>query len=205
MTALLEGGSATAGITLNQLMERTEGKGIFLVMVLLCLPFAVPFSIPGLSPLFGTIIIILSLRLALALPPRLPRFLGEKCLPHNMEDRVVRSSVKVLRFIERATRPRAGEWMLWPAARIGNCLLVAFMAFLLALPLPPFPPLTNTCPGYAIIFLAVAMMEEDGVLIWVGYAVSLGTSLYFLFMGRYIVHHLGGWVHHLALFLGIAT
>ena len=41
--------SAASGLTLNHLLERTEGRGIFLVMILLCLPFAPFFSIPGSS------------------------------------------------------------------------------------------------------------------------------------------------------------
>jgi hypothetical protein len=48
------------------------------------------------------------------------------------------------------------------------------------LPFPPFPPFTNALPAYSIILLAASMMEEDGVLIWVGYIVSVGTVIYLL-------------------------
>ena len=48
------------------------------------------------------------------------------------------------------------------------------------LPFPPFPPFTNSLPAYSIILLAASMMEEDGVLIWVGYAMSVGTAIYLM-------------------------
>ena len=59
----------------------------------------------------------------------------------------------------------------------GNAILIAFMAFLLALPVPL--PFTNTLPAYTIILLAASMMEEDGVLIWLGYGVATGALAYF--------------------------
>ena len=56
------------------------------------------------------------------------------------------------------------------------------MGLLLALPFPPLPPLTNSLPCYSIILIAVSMMEEDGVTIWIAYAVSLGTVVYLGFI-----------------------
>jgi len=55
---------------------------------------------------------------------------------------------------------------------------MVLMALLLALPFPPLPPLTNSLPSYALILIAVSMMEEDGILIWIGYGVAAGTILY---------------------------
>jgi hypothetical protein len=49
---------------------------------------------------------------------------------------------------------------------------------LLALPFPPFPPLTNSLPCYCIILLSASMMEEDGVAIWWAYLLCLGTTVY---------------------------
>src|SRR5450759_789945 len=48
---------SAAGLTLNRLLERTQGRGLFLVIILLCLPFIVPVSLPGLSTLMGSIIL----------------------------------------------------------------------------------------------------------------------------------------------------
>jgi hypothetical protein len=39
-------------------------------------------------------------------------------------------------------------------------------------------PFSNTLPGLAIVILAVSMMELDGILVWAGYALSLGAVAY---------------------------
>ena len=43
---------------------------------------------------------------------------------------------------------------------------------------PPLPPFTNSLPSYAIILIAASMMEEDGITIWVGYAVAVAAMVY---------------------------
>jgi len=198
LVKLLEENTSTAGLTLNRLLERTEGRGLYLVMVVLCLPFVIPFSIPGLSTVMGTVIMVLALRLALGRPPRLPKALGERLLPPEMRDRIVVGSAKFLRLLEKLVRPRRTQWLTWPAARFGNSLLIALMALLLALPLPS-PPFffTNSFPSYAIILVAVSMMEEDGLTIWAGYAAALGTVVYFGLWADVIGKHLAKWAYAL--------
>ncbi len=171
-------------LTLNRLLLRTQGRGLYLVIIILCLPFVVPFSIPGLSPLMGTIITLLTLRLAFGKEPRLPAFLGERPLPAGFQQRVLRGGVTFLRQVERVVRPRRTTWLSWPAVRVANCICVIVLALLLALPLPA-PPffLTNSIPSYGIILLAAAMMEEDGVLIWFGYAALVFNLVFFGLIG----------------------
>ena len=94
--------------TLNRLLDRTGGRGIHLVIILLCLPFITPVPLPGVSTVFGAIILVLSLRQALQLPPRLPKFIGERPLRFPEQDRILQASLRFLNFVERAGRPRIG-------------------------------------------------------------------------------------------------
>jgi hypothetical protein len=163
---------------LNTLFVLTHGRGVFLFIVLLCLPFLVPVSLPGLSTPLGIVIVILAMRLGFGLAPRLPAWVGEKPLPPRF-NRVLNGSIRVLQFIEHwLVRPRRTRWLNWRAAQFVNGLVLAAMGFYLALPLAI--PFTNTVPAYAILFLALAMMEEDGLLIWLGYAASLAALLYLI-------------------------
>ena len=73
-------------------------------------------------------------------------------------------------------------------ARCFNALLMTFMGFLLAMPFPPLPPFTNSLPCYSIILLVVSMMEEDGVTIWIAYAVSAGTIVYLVIIAEVLQH-----------------
>jgi len=178
LAQILQAHDAPAGITLNQLMERTEGRGFYLVLILLSLPFIVPVSIPGVSTILGLSIALLTLRLALGKSARLPQFLGGRKLTPAFRDKILGGSVKFLRFVEKGVKPRRTRWLAARWAINANALLMAFLGLLLALPFPPFPPLTNSLPCYSIILIAASTMEEDGVMIWAGYAVSLGTTLY---------------------------
>jgi hypothetical protein len=190
------------GTTLNQLLERTEGRGFYLVIILLALPFIVPVSLWGLSTVLGLAIAWLGLRLALGhRDPRLPRFMGDRRLRPETQRALVNGSVKVLRFFERLARPRRTLWMTTRPARFANALLMALMGLLLALPYPPLPPFTNSLPCYSIILIALSMMEEDGLLIWIAYVVSVGTAIYLGLIAGVLVkvflkiwHTVGHWL-----------
>jgi hypothetical protein len=177
LAAIIAEHGASGSVSLNHLLVRTQGRALYLVIMILCLPFVVPVSIPGLSTVLGTIIALLALRLALGQEPRLPRFLGERKLPVA---RILKASIRFLRLIERVIRPRRTRWLTWRSARFFNSMVIIFLAFLLALPLPA-PPFffTNSLPSYAIILLAASMMEEDGVLIWAAYALVLANIIFF--------------------------
>lgn len=183
---LLDGLKPDERLSLNDVFLRTGGRGLFLFIILLCLPFVTPVSIPGVSNVFGVILGLLGLRMAFGLPPCLPPFIGARPLPPGFQ-KVLRASTKVVRFLERWARPRKDKWLSRPAAHLVNGLLIALMAFCLALPLPPLVPFTNTLPAYAILFLALSIMEEDGVLIWVAYALAAATCGYFYFLTDLVV------------------
>ncbi|HSA03877.1 MAG TPA: exopolysaccharide biosynthesis protein, partial [Candidatus Paceibacterota bacterium] len=93
------------------------------------------------------------------------------------QKRFLGASIKVLHWLEKGVKPCAGSWLEWRVVRRINMVLLGSMGFLLALPVPM--PFTNTIPAYAIVLLAVSLMEEDGRVVWVGYGLALGTYLYF--------------------------
>ncbi len=197
LAQILESNGATGSLTLNRLIAKTEGRGIFSIIILLCLPFVGPMSIAGMSTPFGLTIALLALQLARGQAPHLPKRVGDRPMSARLQRGMRRTGVKFLRLIEKLVKPRRVSWMSWPVAQQANVLLLVFMAFLLALPLPPIPPFTNAFPSYAIILIAASLMEEDGMMIWAGYAVSLGTVVYFGLWAEVIVTHLAEWFSHL--------
>jgi hypothetical protein len=178
LAEILEAPPPPGGITLNYLLERTERRGLFLILILLSLPFLTPIPMPGASNVLGLIMFFLACRLALKLPAALPPRLGNRPLPGPRLAKILKASVRLLALLEKIVRPRGTDWMTWRIAEVGNALLLALMAFVLMLPIPPFIPFSNSLPSYAIIFLSASMMEEDGLLIWVAYAMAAGTLLY---------------------------
>lgn len=175
-------GSAGGALTLNRLLEQTEGRGIHLVIILLCLPFITPVPLPGISTVVGVIILILCLRQILRLPPRLPKFMGEHPIRLAEQDRILRASLRFLNVVEKVVRPRGKGWLDNPVARLGNQLVLCLLAGLLIVPFPPFVFFTNSLPSYAIILIAASMMEGDAVLIWFGYLATALSLVYFSFI-----------------------
>jgi hypothetical protein len=173
------GGSET--IRIGALVEGTEERGFYLLMILFSLPFVLPIPLPALSNVFGVAVMLISFRLAWRLPPRLPSFWAKREIPRERIEAFLRKTGTFLQVIEKLVKPRAENWMTWPPARFANVMLLALMGFLLAIPLPPVLPFSHSLPCWSIIIIALAVMERDGVLIWFGYVLGLGTFIYMVF------------------------
>jgi hypothetical protein len=184
---LLARETAAGGQSINDLLFQTKGRGLYLVIILICLPFITPIPLPGLSSVVGAALIWLALRLAWDLPPTLPRFLGERRLPAQTWHRVLQASLGMLRWLEKIARPRGRLWITLRPARLANALILTYLGVLLLIPFPPLVLFTNSLPSYAVILIAASMMEEDGVLIWFGYAAAVLSTAYFalLFVGGF--------------------
>ena len=192
----------SARITPNDLLLHTEGRGLYVVIVVLALPFLTPIPI-GLSLPFGLIIAALSIRLLGGKTVTLPNWLGGREIPPRVRQLILGGGVRSLRWIEKWIRPRRSAWMGWAAVRSAHAGLLIFMALVLALPLPI--PLTNTFPALAIILISLSMMEEDGVAIFLGYLMTLVTVAYFIFWAEAIqAVFLQAWAFAARLFSGIS-
>jgi hypothetical protein len=172
-------------LSLNRLLDRMEGRGTYLVIIVLCAPFVVPVSLPGLSTVMGGIISILLLELLSGKRVHFPRFLGDRVFPPVIQRRLVGGSIAFLRWIEKFVRPRRTQWLRWRIVEIVNAFILLALALLLALPLPS-PPFffTNSIPGYAIILISASIMEQDGYLIWIGYAAAAANVVFFTLIGE---------------------
>lgn len=168
--------------TLNNVIDRIGPRGPFGMLIVLSLPFITPVSLPGVSNVLGAVMIFIAWKLARGVPPHLPKRAGTKAIQRERMAKILRISEKVLRFIEKFARPRRTPWLAWRSIQVFNAFIIALMAAMLALPIPPTIPLSNMLPSYAIIVLSISLMEEDGWLIWAGYAMSLGTLAYLTIM-----------------------
>ena len=95
-----------------------------------------------------------------------------------------RSSQKLLKNINRLLKPlekmskhRFSRFSdnEWGCRITGACL--AWDALLMSLPLPI--PLTNLVPAYAILFLAIGLLEFDGLFILIGYGMTMAKTIFF--------------------------
>ena len=70
--------------------------------------------------------------------------------------------------------------MLTGSTAISRCngLLIMLAALLLMLPLGAIP-FTNAMPAWAILLLAIGMLQRDGLFIAIGYALVSATLVWF--------------------------
>jgi hypothetical protein len=171
---VLEG--VDGGLTLQAVADRTGGRGGYLLLILLCLPFTTPVPLPGVSSIFGAVILWVAFASGGQGGLRLPRWLGQKVVGSDRLRGVLRASARLLGWIEKVVKPRGHDWLGTGMSRRLHALLMVWLAALLMLPLPV--PFTNSLPGYSIIVVSACLMERDGRVIFVGYLVSLAASVY---------------------------
>lgn len=178
-TLLGVSGSLPAGkVSLRDLLELIGEQGMLLMCVFLTLPFLLPVSIPGVSTVFGLAIILIGVGVTFNRVPWLPRRILDRPLSTVLLKQAFEKGAHFVARFERLVRPR---WLLLTQSVAVN--IVHGLALVLAGVLLMFPlglvPFSNTLPAVAILFLALGMLERDGLLIAGGYLMNLATIFYF--------------------------
>ena len=180
-TLVTQGDSETPR-SLNGLLDTAGETGVDLVIIILALPFCLPI-LPGVSAPFGLAIIILTLRQMLGRPGRLPGFIGNREFKPATFEKIINGGIRILERVERLSDRQRNNLTSLAKIRF-NLFLIFLMGLLMALPIP-FPG-TNTFPAWAIVFLATAQAEGDGVLVLWGYVAVLFSFGWFIFFGKLI-------------------
>lgn len=194
LRVLLQNDSGDSSVTINYLLSKTQGQGIFLTVILLTLPFLVPL-LPGINTPFGAAIMYLAWREIRGKKEGLPAWMGDRPISSQRFSKIISGTMKLIRFIESGVKPRFSWWMMLPGMQKFHWGLIGFLAFLLALPLPV--PATNTFPAFALVFVAATAMERDGKMIWLGYFLSLLSLAWIagaVLLGEQLVSFVFGWL-----------
>jgi len=167
------------GITLSELIRSVGNDGLLILVALLTLVFLIPISIPGVSTVFGAAILLISVS----------RLSGrELWIPSKLEHRVIgtrklrpllRKALSWLKKLERVSKPNRIQWLVaaGPVAFLNNAALI-LGAVLLMMPFGLIP-FSNTFPAVAILFLAIGLLQRDGVCILLGHISNVVTIIYF--------------------------
>lgn len=183
-------------ITLQQLLGLIGEQGLLVFCTILTIPFLFPVSIPGVSTVFGLVIIFIGISVTLNRTLWLP----ERLLQHELSSAhlvpVLEKGIHVFGRLEQWMRVRLhqltdGEWV----NRLNGLALTAG-GVLLLFPLS-FIPFSNTLPALSILLLALGMLQRDGIFIVLGYGALGLTTLYFCGLAVFVL--LGG---H-SLFFGV--
>jgi hypothetical protein len=171
----------SGNVTLGSILTIVEREGLLLFCVLLTLPFMVPVSIPGVSTVFGLVILLIGLSVLFDYTPRLPKRLTERPFPSDkLRHALQRGSIWVHR-LERVSRPRLLVLTHGTAFQRFNGLMLVMAALLLMAPFG-LVPFSNTLPGLAVLFLVVGILQRDGGCVLLGYLTNVLTLAYFAFL-----------------------
>lgn len=146
----------TDHVTLDWLIARLGERSFGIVLLLL----AIVGLLPGLSAIAAILLMVVAGQMILAHhTPVFPRLVGARRVATRRLAKLVRRIVPVLRWLERFIRPR---WIT-PLATTRRAVGVVVVLLGAGLLVPV--PLSNIPPALAILLIAFAYLEEDGVLL----------------------------------------
>jgi hypothetical protein len=182
LVALCESIPDLQSLSINEVIARTEGRGVYFLYILFSLPFITPIPLPGVSTVVGLVFVLLGLRQALGRQAALPRWLGERPVSRATLMKVLQASLRFVKFLERHSRSRVGGWLSHWTVQRWHGLLLAYLGILLSLPAPPLVFFTNSLPAWAVILVCTSLLVADGFLIWAGYVAACLATGYFIFL-----------------------
>jgi hypothetical protein len=155
--------------------QALKGRGSAILLVLLALPFCF-IAIPGLSTPFGIAICLIGACMVIGREPWLPGFIMRRRLATVRWAQLLTGVIKVARELERFVRPRLG--FLHTGATmprlIGLGIVIAGLGLMLPLPIP----FSNSIPAWAVVLLAIGMMEKDGLCVLFGHLTAIVSWIF---------------------------
>ena len=167
------------GITLSELIQRVGNDGLLILVTLLTLVFLIPVSIPGVSTVFGAAILLISVSRLFGRNLWIPSKIEHRMIGTRKLRPLLRKALSWLKKLERISRPNRIQWLVagGTMAFINNLALI-LGAVLLMMPFGLIP-FSNTFPAVAILFLAIGLLQRDGLCILLGHVSNVLTILYF--------------------------
>lgn len=165
--------------SVRELLALIGEQGMLMFCIFLTIPFLVPVSIPGVSTVFGLLVILIGYGVALNRMPWLPDRLLDRHFPSAKLVPALEQGARLLSRLERFLHPRWGAFVRSPVANRWNGWMIALAGVLLMAPFG-LVPFSNTLPALAALFLAAGMLEQDGLFVFLGYGWIVATIVYFV-------------------------
>ncbi len=166
-------------VTLVKIMEIIGSDSLLFVSIFLSLVFLVPVSIPGVSTVFGSAILLIGISRLFSRKLWLPARIAQRTISASKLTNVLNRALVWFHRLEKISRP----YRLAGLASENKMGLLNKLSFILAAVLLMVPfgfiPFSNTLPAIALIFLAVGSLQKDGRSILLGHFSNLVTIVYF--------------------------
>lgn len=169
-------------VTLVEIMDIVGADSLLLLTIFLSLIFLVPVSIPGVSTVFGSAVLLIGITRLFARKLWLPERIATRKLSAEKLRDGFKKALTWFHRLEKVSKPhRLRALTSKGLMTVFNNLSFILAALLLMMPFGLIP-FSNTLPAVALIFLAIGMMQQDGVSILLGNLSNVATIAYFGFL-----------------------
>lgn len=169
-----------SGVTLAEIRDLIGQEGLLILTAFLALFFMFPVSMPGISTVFGVVILQIGICRLLGRNLWLPVRIARHRLPADKLRTRLNQGIVWLHRLESVSRPHRLNGLSSTALMdiLNNCAIITGAVLLMA----PFGliPFTNTLPALALLLLAIGMLQQDGLYILFGHLANLATIVYFI-------------------------
>lgn len=171
----------TKPISVQTVLTALSGKGKIFLLVFLSLGFA---QIPGIAIALGLFIVYLGIRIAMGETfVWMPNYFLQKKIGSYFLVIVLKQILKMLNFMKNWSHPRHERITQKNTTRIINGLMIALVGLCLA-SCPPVP-LISLLASLAIFFIAIGVLNNDGLYLIFGYFFTLFYCITVLLLLNY--------------------
>lgn len=159
-------------ITIGWLVARLGTRAFGAIILLMALPNITP-QIPGMSTIFGLLIMLPAVQIMIGLSQMwLPDFLARQTMSGVTVGKILAFAIPWVERMEKLIKPRF-EFLMSPPSENLVGAAVLFLGFILFLPIPG----ANFLPALACAFMALGMLERDGLFIMAGLGIAAGAMV----------------------------
>jgi hypothetical protein len=126
----------------------------------------------------------LGMRFAFGRKSWMPKFLAKKKIPPKVLKFIIKQMLFFIKIVSKITRPRYSSICLNPSMKIVNGILVALVGICLAIS-PPIP-LTSYIASFALFFLGIGLLDDDGIMVLISYPLSLLYIVFVILALKYV-------------------
>lgn len=159
-------------VRVRDITESLGQRSFGFILLIFALPNSLPIlGIPGVSTITGLPMLFVAIQMALGHKRvYLPRWIADSSLASADFHSLINKVVPWLRRIEKLMKPRIPLLTQGNAERWLGAFCVV-LAFLLVLPIP----LGNLLPALGILFIALGLIESDGICVLTGMALGIAS------------------------------
>jgi hypothetical protein len=179
-------------ITLGKIVEHVEGEALLILCLVSILPFMQPIPIPGLSSILGLIVLLQGFGLMIWSKPLLTKKMKELNITHERFEMIYKAARKFSTFTSKISTFKH-PIVNTRASHILCGFAIILSAAFLSLPLPI--PFSNLVPALSIFLICIGLLEEDIVLILMGFGITLTVLWMAMFSYHFLVEHIQNWLN----------